>query len=251
LRGARPAELCSLHPVSGEYATASHQLSHAPSRQRRKLKWNAMVRCSLRWLDVEHPWRWWRALGSCRLRGARPAELCSLHPVSGEYATASHQLSHAPSRQRRKLKWNAMVRCSLRWLDVEHPWRWWRALGSCRWRGARPAELCSLRPVSGEYATASHQLSHAPSRQRRKLKWNAMVRCSLRWLDVEHPWRWWRALGSCRLRGARPAELCSLHPVSGEYATASHQLSHAPSRQRRKLKWNATMVRCSLRWLDV
>ena len=52
---------------------------------------------------VEHPWRWWRALRSCRLPRAPPAELWSLRTVPGEYPIASHQLSHAPSRQRFKL----------------------------------------------------------------------------------------------------------------------------------------------------
>ena len=44
----------------------------------------------------------------------------------------------------------------------------------------------SIRTSTVVLISASHQLRHAPSRQRRKLKWSAMVVCSLRRLDVEH-----------------------------------------------------------------
>ena len=44
------------------------------------------------------------------------------HTASGEHSTASHQLSHAPSRQRLKLKRHAPLIRRSRWRDVEHPW---------------------------------------------------------------------------------------------------------------------------------
>ena len=45
------------------------------------------------------------------------------------------------------------------------------------------------------------------------------------------------------LRSAPPAELCSHRTVSGGYSIAGHQLSHAPSRQRLKLKRSALTIR--------
>ena len=49
---------------------------------------------------------------------APPAELCSLHTVSGKYRTANHQLSHAPSRQRFKLKRIVLMACVSRRLKT-------------------------------------------------------------------------------------------------------------------------------------
>ena len=93
------AELCSFHTASGEYSTASHQLSHAPSRQRFKLKWSAPVVDSRGGLTSSI-----LGDGGVHFDPAACNEHRSLQlTVSGEYSTASHQLSHASSRQRFKL----------------------------------------------------------------------------------------------------------------------------------------------------
>ena len=56
-----------------------------------------------------------RALRSCRLQQAPSAELWSFLIVSGECSTASHQLSHTPSRHHLKLKQSAPVILLSRW----------------------------------------------------------------------------------------------------------------------------------------
>ena len=98
---------------------------------------------------------------SHRLQRAPPAELCSLNRALSTCSTASHHLSHAPSRQRFKLKRSAPVVCLSQWPDEE-----WAQCSLCVHVGASacnkhpPAELCSFDMALCTYSTASYQLSH-------------------------------------------------------------------------------------------
>ena len=74
-------------------------------------------------------------------------------------------------------------------------------------RRAPAAELCSLQTVSGEYSTASHQLSHASSRQHLKLMRKSVSASPLAaTLSKEHARSWVGALGltACNERLSLP-----------------------------------------------
>ena len=76
----------------------------------------------------EHARCWVRALCCHLLPQLHAAELCRIHAAEAMCTTASQRLSHAPSRQRFKLKRRAPMVCLLRPPHEEHARCWVHAV---------------------------------------------------------------------------------------------------------------------------
>ena len=190
----------------------------------------------------EHARCWVRALCCHLLPQLHAAELCRIHAAEAMCTMVSQRLSHAPSRQRFKLKQRAPMVWLSRPPHEEHARCWVRALCCHLLPQLHAAELCRMHAAEAMCTTASQRLSHAPSRQRFKLKRRAPMVCLSRPPHEEHARCWVRALCCHLLPQLHAAELCRIHAAEAMCTTASQRLSHAPSRQRFKLKRSVQMA---------